>query len=307
MKEFIKKINKQPRLILLGLIKHLGIFVTDKLFLSIIYRLKTGSKICWNNPKSFNEKIQWLKLYDRKPEYTIFVDKYKVRDYILKTIGEKYLIPLIGVWDNPDEIDFDKLPNQFVLKCNHNSGLGMCICKDKSKLDIEKVKRELKKGLEEDYYLAWREWPYKNVPRKIIAEKYMVDESGFELKDYKIFCFNGEPKFIQVDFDRFVNHMRNLYTTDWQYIKAKIEYPTAPDRQISKPKVLDEMLDLARNLSKGIPHVRTDFYCIDNKVYFGEMTFYHGSGFEHFEPAKYGLEIGSWINLPMEESRNKNV
>ena len=164
-----------------------GQSLNDEEYLKKAFKLNMGKELNLDNPQTFNEKLQWLKLHDRKSEYTIMVDKYLARDYIAKTIGEEYLIPLLGVWDSPDEIDFDALPDQFVLKCNHNSGLGMCICKDKSKLDIEKVKKELQKGLNENYYLHRREWPYKDVPRKIIAEKYMVDESGTELKDYKFF------------------------------------------------------------------------------------------------------------------------
>ena len=160
-----------------------GQSLNDEEFLRKAFKLNTGDELNLANPQTFNEKLQWLKLYDRKSEYTVMVDKYLVRDYIAKEIGEEYLIPLIGVWDSPDDIDFDALPNQFALKCNHNSGVGMCICKDKSKLDIAKVKAELAKGLKQDYYLCHREWPYKDVPRKIIAEKYMVDESGTDLKD----------------------------------------------------------------------------------------------------------------------------
>ena len=302
MKLIIKKILKYLLTKVINKIRFIEnkfdhILLPDKLYLTYLFKKNIGKRINWKNPKTFNEKLQWLKLYDRRPEYSTYVDKYKVREYISKTIGEEYLIPLLGVWDNPDEIDFDKLPNQFVLKCNHDSG-GLCICEEKSTFNIEACKEKLRKSLNTNYYMIAREWPYKNVPRKIIAEKYMVDESGYELKDYKIFNFNGEPKFIQVDFDRFVNHYRNLYTTDWRYIEAKIEFPTNPNRLIPRPNVLEVMLELAKKLSKGIPHVRTDFYCINNKVYFGEMTFYHGSGFEKFEPEKWDYILGNWIKLP---------
>ena len=177
-------------------------WVPDQLFLKAAFRARFGRKLDLNNPKTFNEKLQWMKLYNRKPEYTMMVDKYKVRNYIAEQLGEEYLIPLLGVWDDPDEIDFDALPNQFVLKCNHNSGLGMCICKDKSKLDIQSVEEELRKGLAQDYYLTGREWPYKNVPRKIICEKYMTDETEGDLKDYKFYCFNGKVKMLGIYSDR---------------------------------------------------------------------------------------------------------
>ena len=167
-----------------------------------MYRASMGKRLDLKNPKTFNEKLQWLKLYNRKPEYTMMVDKYLVRDYIKETLGEQYLIPLLGVWDDPDDIDFDALPDRFVLKCNHNSGKGMYICRDKSKMDVEKVKKELKAGLEQNYYLNGREWPYKDVPRKIIAEQYMEDEQTAELRDYKFFCFDGEVKAIFIATDR---------------------------------------------------------------------------------------------------------
>lgn len=270
----------------------------DEEYLRCMWRAVMGYELNLVHPGTFNEKLQWLKLHDRRPEYTMMVDKYRVREYIQEKLGEEYLIPLLGVWDDPEDIDFEALPEQFVLKCNHNSGLGMCICTEKSRLNVGSVKEALCKGMAQDYYLTGREWPYKNVPRKIVAEKYMADESGIELKDYKIFCFNGEPKLIQVDFDRFKGHKRNLYSLDWQYIRGEIEYPSDPNHQIARPICLEEMLDAARILSKDIPHVRTDFYCINGQVYFGELTFYHGSGCEHMKPVELGKENGDWLILP---------
>lgn len=286
-----------PSKIWMWIVCILSPLLPDKLYLTILFHHRFGKWIDWKNPKGFNEKLQWLKVYDRKPEYTTMVDKVAVKDYVAKLIGEEYIIPTIGVWDDPDDIDFDALPDQFVLKCNHNSGLGLCICKDKSKLDINAVKSELRRGLKQDFYLTGREWPYKNVPRKILAEKYLEDESGTELKDYKVFNFDGEPALIEVDYGRFVNHKRNIYDKDWNYIAMEIEYPSNPSCQIARPKHFDIMLDLARNLSKGIPHVRTDFYSIEGKLYFGEMTFYHGSGLEHFQPEKWDDILGKMIAL----------
>ena len=287
-------------------LKNLTRFIPDKLYLTILYYRYFHRLINWRNPKTFNEKLQWLKLYDRRPEYTTYVDKYKVRDYIAKTIGEIYLIPLLGVWNSPDEIDFENLPNQFVLKCNHNSGLGMCICKDKSKLDIEKVKRELRKGLEEDYYLAWREWSYKNVPRKIIAETYMVDNTELSsLRDYKFMCFDGKVKCSFVCSDR--NTKKGLHVTffdtDWNVLPFERHYPARKDG-LPKPKNYDEMVILAEKLSNSIPFVRVDFYEINGKVYFGELTFYPGSGFEEFTPYSADEWLGSFIKLPI---RSDNV
>lgn len=241
----------------------LGVYkkMDDKIFLERAFRYNLGYELDLDNPKTFNEKLQWLKLHDRRPEYTIMVDKYKVRDYIAEKLGEEYLIPLLGVWDDPDEIDFNALPNQFVLKCNHNSGLGMCICKDKSKLDIKKVKEELRKGLAQDYYLTGREWPYKDVPRKIICEKYMVDESGYELKDYKFYCFNGKVKLVMINSDRMSNERTKADYFDenfshldftWGYENAKV--------MPQKPKNFENMKELAEKLANGIPQVRVDFY-----------------------------------------------
>lgn len=278
--------------------RHCFDWMPDSWYLRMKYKQCMGYALNLSNPKTFNEKLQWLKLHDRKPEYTMMVDKYAVRKYIADTIGEEYLIPLLGVWDNPDDIDFDALPNQFVLKCNHNSGLGMCICKDKAKLDIAKVKAELRKGLKQDYYLTCREWPYKNVKRRIIAEKYMSDEGNEELSDYKVLCFNGEPKLIEVHKGRFYgNHTADNYDEFWN--KTDIEQYDLPksDKIMPKPVFLEEMLHLSKLLSKNLIHVRVDWYFTNNRLYFGELTFFDGSGYNLFCGDADGL-LGSWIKLP---------
>ncbi len=272
--------------------------LSDKAFLEKRFKNTFGYELDLNAPKTFNEKMQWLKLYDRNPEYTMMVDKYKVRRYVAKILGDECLIPLLGVWDSPNDIDFEKLPKQFVLKCNHNSGRGMCICKDKEKLDIKKTKTYLKRGLRQDYYLIGREWPYKNVPRKIVAEKYMVDDSGLELKDYKIFNFNGQPRIIEVDYNRFKGHKRNLYTASWEKLDLTLQYPTDEKKVIKKPICLDEMLKMAKKLSASIPFVRTDFYCINEKIYFGEISFYPDCGFGKFSLDEWNKTFGDWIELP---------
>ena len=294
-----KSIKKSLLFVKYFLEQHVFKYINDKTFIKLYYRFFTGDRLDLENPRTFNEKIQWMKLYNQRPEYTIMADKYLAKEYVGKKIGEQYIIPLLGVWDSPDEINFDELPNLFVLKCNHNSGLGMCICKDKSMLDIDKVKKELKKGLNENFFLHGREWVYKNIPRKIIAEEYMEDESGYELKDYRIFCFDGVPKMIAVDFDLFTTgHKRNLYTLDWKLIDAEIKYKSVPDKKIDKPKCLSEMLELARKLSEGIPHVRVDFYVINKNIYFGELTFYHASGLQEFRPKSLGVKLGNCLKLP---------
>ena len=272
----------------------------DKEYLEKIFKASMGYSLDLENPQTFNEKLQWLKLYDRKHEYTVMVDKYRVRDYIKETIGEEYLIPLLGVWDRADDIDFDKLPNQFVLKCNHNSGLGMYICKDKSKLtekQIKAIRKNLTKGLQQDYYLTGREWPYKDVPRKIVAEKYMEDETG-QLRDYKLYCFNGEPKIIMINSDREIGKTKaDYFDMDFNWLNLKWGYEHALVKP-SKPKNFEKMKELAAILSKDIPELRVDFYEANNKIYFGELTFFDGSGFDKIEPKEWDKVFGDWIELP---------
>lgn len=278
-------------------IRYLMKFLPDDVYLKICYRLKMHKKLNLKNPKTFNEKLQWLKLYNRKPEYTMMVDKYKVREYVKEKIGEEYLIPLVGgPYYNVDEINLDKLPDQFVLKCNHDSG-SVITCKDKKSFDFEAAKRKLDYCLKHNFWYLGREWPYKDVKPCIIAEKYMVDESEKELKDYKVFNFNGEPKIIQVDIGRFTHHKRNLYDKNWRYMSLSIQYPTDAKTEISKPEKLDEMLEIAKKLSKDIPFLRTDFYSIGNKIFFGEITFSHGSGFEEFRPNEWDRMLGDLIDI----------
>ena len=273
-------------------------YLDDKKYLERMFRVQLGKNLNFENPVTFNEKIQWLKINNRESEYTIMVDKYKVREYISETIGEQYLIPLLGVWDSPDEINFDILPDEFVLKCNHNSGLGMCICKNKSTLNIEKVKQDLSNGLNENYYLLYREWPYKNVEKKIIAEKYMSDQ-GKELQDYKIHCFNGIPKIILVCRDRFSDTglTEDFFDIEWNHLNISRENSKHSVDKIKAPKNLKLMLRLARILSENIPFVRIDFYEINGKVYFGEITFFPASGLKKFIPEKWDIDLGNEIQL----------
>lgn len=269
----------------------------EKVYLKLKYRLIMGKKLDLKNPKSFNEKLQWLKLYNRKDEYTVMVDKYAVRKYIAEKIGEEYLVPLLGVWDRADDIDFDKLPDKFVLKCNHNSGLGMCICKDKSKLDTEKVRKELNKGLKEKYFYGGREWCYKNIKPRIIAEEYLTDETGTELKDYKFMCFGGRAENLFVCSERFENGLKvTFFDREWNRLPFERQYP-ASEKEISKPKNLEKMIELAECLAENLPFVRVDFYNADGKIYFGEMTFFPGSGFEEFTPELWDYKLGDLIDL----------
>ena len=214
-----------------------------------------------------------------------------------KILGERYIIPTIGVYKKAEEIEWDSLPNQFVLKANHDSG-SVVVCKDKGTFDKAKAVRKLRKALNQDSYKPFREWAYKNVKRCIIAETYLEDESGTELKDYKIFCFNGEPRMIQLDYSRFNGHKRNLYTTDWQRLDVEYNNPTDKDRVFNKPVSLGEMLEAAKKLSAGLPFVRADFYDVNGSVYFGELTFYPEGGFGWFKPESFDKELGSWLKLP---------
>lgn len=280
----------------------------DKAYIKQKYRRIFGREPNLKDPVTFNEKLQWLKLYHRRPLFTKMVDKYAVRDYVTERVGAEYLIPSLGVWDNPDQIDFDALPNQFVLKCTHNSGKGTCICQDKKSLDIEQVKQDLREGLAQNYYRTSREWPYKNVPRRIVGEQFMVDQSNQDpakaLTDYKVFTFNGEPKLIYVyqsahteKGGKPVNTYCDVFDLDWNLMPIIQNFGNDPVTP-ARPKKLDEMLELSRKLSEGIPFLRVDFYEINGKVYVGEMTFYSWAGFEPFYPEEWDYILGSWITLP---------
>ena len=270
----------------------------DKLYLKLKYRAKMGKKLNLKNPQTYTEKLQWLKLYDRKPKYTIMVDKYLAKKYVADQIGEEYIIPTLGVWDKFEDIDFEKLPNQFVLKCTHDSG-GLVICKDKPKLDIEVARKKINKSLKRDFYLIGREWPYKNVPRKIIAEKYLTDESSHssDLPDYKFYCFNGEVKIVLIATNRFTTHNFNYVDTNFNPISL-ISMEGKPNNELEKkPECWDKMLEIARILSKDIIHIRVDLYTSGGKIYFGELTFFDSSGYDDFGSEEWNKRLGSWIQL----------
>lgn len=295
----VKKILNKPSCILLFFLDKpfISRFISDKAFLKMKYRLVMGEKLNLKNPQTYNAKLQWLKLYNREDYMTMMADKYEVRKYVADTIGQEYLIPLIGVWDSVDDIDFDSLPNQFAMKCNHTSGNGVVICKDKATLDMAKTKKEMKKAMKMDYSLQNREWHYKNIKRKIIAEKYMVDESGTQLKDYKFFCFNGEVKAMLLAADRGIDTALNFY--DEHFNKLPFERGCKNiSKPMPKPAGFEKMKELAKALSKYLTHARIDFYDINGKIYFGEITFYPGSGYKKFKPEEWDYTFGSWITLP---------
>lgn len=277
-------------------IKYAMRFIPDKIYIQIYY-FAHFKKFCdLKNPKTYNEKLNWLKLHDHNPLYTTLVDKYEVKEYVAKLIGEQYIIPTLGVWDSFYEIDFDMLPEQFVLKCTHDSE-GLVIIREKSKLDKVAARVKIEAALKQNFYHIGREWPYRDVPPRIIAEQYMEDHVDGELRDYKFFCFDGEPKAMFVASDRASDHVKfDYFDLDYQHLDIKQKYPHA-ETPLRKPKTFDQMIELSKMLSEGFPHVRVDFYEVDGHLYFGELTFYHFSGFMPFEPAKWDRTFGDWLNL----------
>lgn len=269
-------------------------WMPDKWHISIIWYLRMPYPLNWKNPKTFNEKLNWLKLHDRKPVYTTFVDKYAVREHIKNVIGERYLIPLIGKYNSFDEIDFNKLPNQFVLKCNHGSHCSM-ICLDKSTFDMQKARKNFAKWMKMNWYWYYREWPYKDVKPCIICEQFMSN-NGDVPEDYKVFCFNGDPKVVRVDVGRFKNCTFNFYTLDWK--RSDIQMGPHSMEDTPKPACLDEMLKLSAKLSENNPLLRVDWYVIRERLYFGELTFYNAAGFDtDFSSYEDDCELGSFLKL----------
>lgn len=272
-------------------------WIPDPVFLKIVFRGKMGKRLNLSNPRTFNEKLQWLKLYDRNKKYPMMVDKYLVKRYVADKLGEQYIIPTLGVWESFDQIDFNLLPNRFVLKCTHDSG-GLVICKDKSSFDVASARKVIEKSLKRNYYSLWREWPYKMVKPRIIAEKYMTDGKS-DLKDYKLFCFNGKVKFFKIDFDRFTHHRANYYDLYGKILPfGEADYPPNPEKHLDIPDQLPEMIVCAEKLAENIPFVRVDFYDVNGQVYFGEITFYPASGLGKLDPIEWDNNIGSLIQLP---------
>ena len=277
--------------------------MNDKEYLSWLYRARMGRLPDLNHPKSFNEKLQWLKLNDRKPEYTEMVDKYLAKKYVEKRIGEKYIIPTLGVWDKFDQIEFEKLPDQFVLKTTHDSG-GVVICKDKANFDKAAAKRKLEKSLKRNYYWAEREWPYKNVKPRIIAENYLSFLNGSDLVEYKVFCFNGKPAlFLICKGEGHTDERTNdFYDLEFNHIPVTVTCPNAKEK-CQKPDEYVELLELSRKLAKNTYQLRVDLYVINHKIYFGELTFFHDSGCCKFNPPEWDKRFGDMLKLPIEEER----
>ncbi|MBR3802128.1 MAG: glycosyl transferase [Clostridia bacterium] len=272
----------------------------DKIYIKKVFELRAGKKLNLHNPQTFNEKCNWLKLYDRKPIYTIMADKYLARQYISERIGGSHLIPLVGVWDRTDDIDFESLPDKFVLKCNHDN--GVIICHDKTKLDFSATVTELNKKLQRNYYKKHREWPYKKIKRKIICEKLLENSNGTPLLEYNVFCFNGIPKFFKVGSILSDGTLaKDFYDINWNYLDMKTG-AYAGDI-FPKPLHYDDLLEIAKKLSAGTTHVRVDFYDCDNTLYNGELTFFSNGGHMNFSSEEWNYIWGQELELPKKRRR----
>ena len=280
----------------------LGRVLPDKAYLKLMFRLELRQKLNLDNPQTFNEKLQWLKLYYHRPDLVTMADKLAVKEYVASLIGPEYVIPLLGTWKDPKDIDWDSLPQQFVLKTNHDGGnFGVVICKDKDKLDKSKAIKRLQASLRRSSYIIGREWPYKSIPRTVFAEEYLEEAGKQELTDYKFYCFDGKVRFLfiasgrqegQISFDYFDEHFNHINV-------VQTHPPAAVTPQ--KPEQFDLMIELAEKLSNGLPHVRVDFYQVNGKVYFGEYTFFTHGGWAAFDPEEYDYRLGSYIQLPAQK------
>ena len=273
--------------------------LSDEAYLKFCYRFRIGKKLNLDTPKTFNEKIQWLKINDRNPKYIKMVDKFEAKSYVESIIGSEYIIPTYGVYDSFKEIDFEKLPKRFVIKCTHNSG-GVVVVQDKEKIDKDKLAKKFKKMLHKNFFYVGREWPYKSIKPRIIVEKNIQDEDSDEqINDYKIMCFNGNPKcsFVCSNRNSKDGLCVNFYDYNWNPLPFERHYPRNKN-EIKKPSQYDKMIKLSKKLSREIPFVRVDFYQKGEQIYFGELTFYPGSGMEEFTPDEWDEKLGEWLELP---------
>ncbi len=318
MNNLVRKVNKivkSPASVLIWLNKNTFLRLPSKAYLSVLYKKEIGNKINWKKPMTFNEKLQWLKIYDRNPEYSRMVDKAEAKDFFveyLKKEGignpEQYIIPTLAIYDKFDDIDFDKLPKQFVIKCTHDSG-GIVICKDKEKFlsnsqKFQEARDKINSLLRKNYFWYGREWPYKNVKPRVIVEEYMQNDGEDELSDYKFMCFNGKVKFILMCTERYSDGLKvTFFDREWEKMPFGRRYHPTSGKNIRKPKNFDEMIKLAEILSRGVPFVRVDFYEVNGKIFFGELTFYPGSGLEEFSPEIWDKKLGDMIDLPGENKK----
>ncbi len=269
-------------------------WLPDKLFLQLMYRNHMGIRLDLKNPRRFSEKLQWLKLYDRKPLYTQIVDKYAVRSYIEKIVGPEHLIPLLAVYDSVAEIDWAALPDAFALKCTHGSGYNI-ICSDKQTLDIAAAEKKLKLWLKSNWFYNSREWPYKHVRPRLICEKFMSEQTNAP-DDYKVMCFAGVPHFIQLHKNRFTDHQMEILDVNWQALPLSSTFKLAKE---TSPKIalLDEVLEIAAKLAQGFPFIRIDLFIVNQMIYCNEMTLYDGTGFLRFNPDHFDFAFGDLIEL----------
>lgn len=271
----------------------------DEKFLRKKFQIEMNEVLNLSEPKTFKEKLQWLKLYDRHNKYITMVDKQGAKAYVGELIGEEYIVPTIGIWDNFDDIDFCDLPESFVLKCTHDSG-GLVIVRNKNHFDKDSAKRKIEKCMKRNYYWSGREWPYKGVTPQIIAEPFLENNTTRDLSDYKFFCFNGKVKCFKVDFDRFIEHHANYYDREKNILPfGEADYPPVYDRELKLPSTIDKMIQLAEVLSSNTSFLRVDFYDVDGKIYFGELTFYPASGMRPFTSKEWDKKLGDWISLNM--------
>ena len=271
--------------------------MSDGMYLQMLYYRVFGKKLNLDNPKTYNEKLQWLKLNYRPAILSSLVDKNEVKHYVAERIGNEYVIPTLGVWNSFDEIDFNFLPDQFVLKCTHDSG-GVAIVKDKANMKKEAIKKKLSAAQKRNHYWSGREWPYKNVVPRIIAEPYLEDKTTHELTDYKFFCFNGTVKAVMVATERQTGHTKfDFCDTNFQHLPFRWGHDHS-SQELKKPQGFEAMLEVAANLSSCFPHVRVDLYNVEGKIYFGELTFFHWSGMCPFEPEEWDKKFGEWMDLP---------
>ena len=295
----IHSLFHKPKHFVAAILYRIGGWIPDKIYLSWLYFLKCGHRLNWENPQRYNEKLQWLKLYYRDPLWTKMVDKYAVKEMVRERVGSEYVVPCLGVWDRAEDIEWEKLPNRFVLKTNHDSGNnGVFICKDKSKIEKAKWIKKINASLHNDTSVSDREWPYKDVKRCVFAEQYLEDATG-ELRDYKFFCFNGVVKYLFIATERQSGGevKFNYFDADFNDLGIVQHHPMS-DKKIEKPMLFEQMKELAAKLSKGLPEVRVDLYEVDGKIYFGEYTFFHHAGIVPFHPDNWDFIWGEQIHLP---------
>lgn len=279
--------------------------LSDDKYLELLFRVQMGYPLNLKKPQSFNEKLQWLKLYDRKSVYTQLVDKIDVKPYVASIIGQEHIIKTLAVWNDVEDIDISGLPNQFVLKCNNGAGNnGVVICKDKSKFDLNAAKKKLSRGMRRDGWIFLKEWPYKNVKKRFFAEEFVESENE-SLLDYKFMVYNGrvENLFVVLERNKSKNPYINFYDRDWNLLPFERDHPQYTKNILPPPAQLHTMIDLAEKLSNNIPFIRVDFYCNYGKILFGELTFYPGSGLESFQPIEWDYKLGKLIKLPQDNSK----